>query len=115
MDKPNVVKEKSFDFASKSIYAYKLMVMEKEYALSKQFIRAATSIGANVEEAGAGISRKDFIAKMSIASKEARETNYWIRLFEATKLFDIDFTDLKADSEELIRLTTAIVKTTQQT
>lgn len=115
MDKPNAVKEKSFDFAVKSIYAYKLMVLEKEYALSKQFVRAATSIGANVEEAGAGISRKDFIAKMSIASKEARETNYWLRLFETTKLFDIDLTDLKSDSEELIRLTTAIVKTSQQT
>ena len=114
MDKPNIVKDKSFDFAVKSIYAYKLMIVEKEFALSRQFVRAATSIGANVEEAGAGISRKDFIAKMSIASKEARETNYWLRLFEATKLFDIDLTDLKSDSEELIRLTTAIVKTSQQ-
>lgn len=114
MSEPNVVKTKSFDFAVKCIHAYKLMIFEKEYALSKQFVRAATSIGANVEEAGAGISRKDFIAKMSIASKEARETNYWLRLFEATHLYDIDLSALKSDSEELIRLTTSIVKTSQR-
>lgn len=108
------MKEKSFEFAAKSVYAYKLMVAEKEYALSKQFIRSATSIGANIEEAGAGISRKDFIAKMAIASKEAREVNYWLRLFEATKLYDIVLTNLRECSEELVRLTTSIVKSAQE-
>ncbi len=82
--------------------------------LSKQFLRAATSIGANVQEADAGQSKKDFIAKMSIASKEARETNYWLRLLKASQIIEFDFENLIKKSEELIRLLTSIVKTAQQ-
>lgn len=89
------------------------MLDKKEYILSKQVVRAGTSIGANVEEALAGQSRKDFISKMSIASKEARECNYWLRL-----LRDGDFISgerieaLIKESEEIIRILTSIVKTT---
>ena len=111
--KENLIKTKSFEFALKSIYVYKTLVSEKEYILSKQFIRSSTSIGANVQEADAGISKKDFTAKMSIASKEARETLYWISLMQVSNLIDFDFEDIKQDCEELVRKLTSIVKTCQ--
>ena len=111
--KQNLIKTKSFEFALKSISVYKALVSEKEFILSKQFIRSSTSIGANVQEADAGISRKDFTAKMSIASKEARETLYWINLLNASQLVKYDFEDIKQDSEELVRILTLIVKPCQ--
>lgn len=76
----SVIQEKSFQFALQVIQLYRELQNEREYVLSKQLLRSGTSIGANVEEASAAQSRNDFIAKMSIASKEARETCYWLRL-----------------------------------
>lgn len=76
MESRNIIQEKAFNFAVKSVQHYKTMVDNKEYILSKQFLKSSTSIGANIEEAIAGISKKDFTAKMAIASKEARETMY---------------------------------------
>lgn len=111
--KENLIREKSFEFALKSIELYKLLLSKNEFVLSKQFFRSATSIGANVEEATAGYSKKDFAAKMSIASKEARETLYWIKLIEAGKFVEYDFTFLKVEGERLIKILTSIVKTTQ--
>lgn len=113
--KENLIKQKSFDFALKSLEIYKLLCSEKEFVLSKQFLRSATSIGANIEEADAGYSRRDFAAKMSIASKEARETLYWIKLLEAGRFIDYDFGFVKSDCVELTRILTAIVKTIQRT
>ncbi len=78
--------------------------------ISRQLLRSGTSIGANVEEAHAGQSRSDFIAKMSIASKEARETNYWLRLLQASELTSIDVTAELEQSYELCRILTAILK-----
>jgi four helix bundle protein len=74
-------------------------------------LRFGTSIGANVEEALAGQSRKDFISKMSISSKEARESRYWLRLLQASQLVEMDYSKHLKDIDELIRLLTAIVKT----
>lgn len=82
MKSKNIVKEKSFNFSLQIINLYKKLVNEKEYVISKQLLRSATSIGANIEEADARYSKKDFTAKMSIASKEARETKYWLRLLK---------------------------------
>ena len=76
----NIIQENAYDFALSILDLYKRMKLQNEYVLSKQLIRSGTSIGANVEEATVAQSRKDFISKMSIASKEARETNYWLRL-----------------------------------
>lgn len=112
--KENLVKEKAFEFALLTIPLYKELLKNNEYVLSKQFFRSATSIGANVEEATAGYSKKDFAAKMSISSKEARETLYWIKLIEAGKFVeDYNFTTLKEECERLIRILTSIVKTSQ--
>jgi len=75
-------------------------------------LRSGTSIGANIEEALAGSSRKDFFAKMCIASKEARETNYWLRLIRDTAIADDVRTEPLIElSQELIKILTSIVKT----
>lgn len=89
--KENIVKTKSFDFALRSIKLYKILLAKNEFVLSKQFLRSATSIGANIEEADVGYSKKDFSAKMSIASKEARETLYWLKLLEAGNFIEFEF------------------------
>jgi len=110
----NQIKEKSYAFALSIVRAAKVLQADKEFVLSKQLLRAGTSIGANVEEAGAAQSKKDFIAKMSIASKEARETHYWIRILaDADYLDNITSRQLLDDCLELIKILTSIVKTAQ--
>ncbi len=71
-----------------------------------------TSIGANVEEASAGLSRKDFRAKMSTALKEARETRFWLRILKESELVNIDVTHELRQVHELILILSSIVKTT---
>lgn len=112
--KENIVRTKSFDFALRSINLYKKLLANNEYVLSKQFLRSATSIGANIEEANAGYSKKDFSTKMGIASKEARETLYWLKLLEEGDFIEFEFKEIKTDCEELIKLLIAIVNSTQE-
>ena len=115
MKKTNLIKDKTYQFALDVIQLYVKLRDQKEFALSKQLLRSGTSIGANVEEATAAQSRKDFLSKMSIASKEARETNYWLRLFRDSGLcVGIDLSNLIKESNEIIRILTAIVKTSQE-
>lgn len=114
IQKPNVIKEKSYDFALRIVESYKRLCEQKEYVLSRQLLKAGTSIGANVEEALAAQSRKDFVSKMAIASKEPRESNYWLRLLRDSKICQsMSHEELIKDSEELIRLLTSIVKTSK--
>ncbi len=113
MEKENIIQVKSFNFALKIIGLYQQLTKHKEYILSKQLLRSGTSIGANIEEALAGFSKKDFTAKMSIASKEARETRYWLRLYDASKLVNLDYTEYLKDVDDIINILTAIVKTSQ--
>lgn len=109
----SIVKEKSYKFALEIIKLYKFLIKQNEYILSKQLLKSGTSIGANVEEALAGQSRADFLSKMSIASKEARETNYWLRLLRDGEIIDRKrLYPLLTESESLIRILTSIVKTT---
>ncbi len=112
MKKENVVLEKSYAFAVRIIKLYKYLSKEKkEFVLSKQILRCGTSIGANVEEAEGGISKKDFTAKMSIAYKEARETSYWLRLLNDTEYIEGQaFDSLKNDCDELLRILYTIIK-----
>ena len=112
--KESIVQKKSFDFSLKIINLYKKLQEEKEFIISRQILRSGTSIGANIEEALAGQSKKDFIAKMSISSKEARETKYWLRLLKESDLTKINVDDLINDIHELIRILTSIVKTSQE-
>jgi four helix bundle protein len=112
--KESIVQQKSFDFSLKIISLYKKLQQEKEFIISKQLLRSGTSIGANIEEALAGQSKRDFTAKMSISSKEARETKYWLRLLKQSELTSIDVNSLILDIDELIRILTSIVKTSHQ-
>jgi four helix bundle protein len=110
-EKDNIIKNRSYKFALRIIKLYKYLCEEKkEYVLSKQLLRSGTSIGANVEEAIGGISKKDFMNKMYIVYKESRETRYWINLLK-----DSDYITIKAaesllcDCEELIKLSGKII------
>lgn len=109
----NVIEEKSFQFALEIVKLYKVLRSNNEFDIGRQILRSGTSIGANVAEGTAAQTRKDFITKMSIASKEARETLYWLKLLKASELVVLDFQPLIGDREELIRILTAIVKTAQ--
>ena len=107
----NPIAERSFAFALQIVEVYKLLNGEREYVLSKQLLRSGTSIGANVAEATAAISKRDFAAKMSIASKEARETKYWLMLLTQGGLTQIDLSAALNEVNHLINILTAIVKT----
>ena len=107
----NPIREKSFSFALVVINLYKRLQADHEYVISKQLLRSGTSIGANVEEATAAESRRDFIHKMALASKEARESMYWLRLLAESNLVpDLDVSKELAHAHELVRMLTSIVK-----
>ena len=108
----SVVRQKSYDFALQVIRLCAQLKEQKQFEISSQLLRSGTSIGANVEEALAGQSRKDFTAKMAIASKEVRETNYWLRLLKDAEIIDKSkLVKLLEHSEELVKILTSIVKT----
>ena len=112
----NVIQSKSYTFALGIIKFYKILCDQKEFILSKQLLCSGTSIGANVEEAIGAQTKKDFTAKMSIASKEARETNYWLRLLRDSGIVaDKNLDNLIGESVELIKILSSIVKTSQGT
>jgi four helix bundle protein len=114
--KENLVREKSYVFALQIIKLYRELLKDNEYVLSKQLLRSGTSIGANVEEGLAGQSRADFLSKMSIASKEARETHYWLRLLRDSRIVaSTQIMPVLAESESLINILSSIVKTTAST
>ena len=112
----DILLRKSMDFAVRIVNAYKHLTAEKrENVLSKQLLRSGTSIGANAREAVYGQSRKDFISKMSIALKEASETEYWLELLTRTEyLTDEQYESLQNDCSELAKMLTAIVKSSKQ-
>jgi len=113
--KDNLILQKSYEFSLKIIEMYKFLCEDKkEHLLSKQLLRAGTSIGANVNEAQAGMSKKDFVAKISIASKEARETRYWLELLADSGYIsktDNKIKNLFEEIESIISILTKIVKT----
>ena len=109
------VEQKSFLFSVRVVKLARYLQEEKrEYILSKQLIRAGTSIGANIVESQQAQSRADFISKLSIALKEASETDYWLRLLNATDyLSESEFSSIIADCKELEKILTSIIKTTR--
>ena len=111
------IEQKSFLFSVRVVkMARHLQEEQKEYILSKQIVRSGTSIGANVVEAQQAQSRADFISKLNIALKEAVETNYWLRLLQATDYLSAsEFTSIISDCKELERMLTSIIKTTRST
>lgn len=113
MKSDNIVLNKSYLFALRIVRLYVYLRNEKKgYHLSSQIVRSGTSIGANVEEATGGSSRRDFKAKLDIAYKEARETRYWIKLLRDGNFLETkQANSLIKDCEELIKILTAIINT----
>lgn len=113
--KNNLVYNKSFDFSIRIVNLYKyLSSNKKEYIISKQVLRSGTSIGANISESIDAQSRKDFISKLSIALKEARETYYWLELLKKTDYLDLKKSEsIIKDVDELIRLLHSIIKSSK--
>ncbi|MDA3872310.1 MAG: four helix bundle protein [Candidatus Marinimicrobia bacterium] len=112
----NVIQEKSYEFAVEVIRTYQTLKKEyHEYDLFRQFLRSGTSIGANIQEAVAAQSRKDFLSKVYISFKEARETLYWINLLIDTSYLTPPLSNtLKSRCEELIQILSSITKTTSE-
>jgi len=113
MKSESIIQIKSFEFALKIIELYKLLTENREFILSKQLLRSGTSIGANVKEAKSAISKKDFTNKMAIAAKEAREIKYWLELLDQSQMVKNNYENISNDCEELIRILTSIIKTSQ--
>lgn len=111
----NLIQIKSYAFALRIVKLYRYLCDEKnEFIFSKQIVRSGTSIGANVEEAIGGQSNKDFLSKMSIAYKEARETHYWLRLLRDSDILEIKHSEsIIEECEELLKLSGSIILTTK--
>ena len=112
----NVVLEKSFNFSIRIVKLYRFLLNEDRSLepILKQILRSGTSIGANITEAQNAPSTKDFINKLNISLKEARESEYWLNLFNASDIIsNKSYESLKTDCKELIKLLIAIIKTTK--
>ena len=114
-NKNSLVECKSYDFALRIIKLYKYLVSDaKEFVLSKQILRSGTSIGAMVKEAEHAQSKADFIHKMSIALKEANETEYWLMLLkDSDYISKTSYNSIQPEASELIKLLASIVKTSK--
>ena len=112
--KKNAIKDTSIELALSSIDLYKEMTDQKEYVISKQILKCSTGVGANIHEALAAESKKDFIHKLSISLKEAREYEYWLRLIEPGDLVSVKTEEVKSQLNSVIALLTSIIKTSKK-
>lgn len=112
----SIIQKKSYAFALEIIKLYKILISEKkEFVLSKQLLRSGTSIGANVNEALSGESKKDFIHKLSIALKKAKETSYWLNLLKDSEYLSGEaFIAIISSCNELIKILSSIILTTKE-
>lgn len=115
MNEKSIIHVKSYSFSIRIVRLYQYLIKEhKEYSLAKQILHSGTSVGANIEEATGGYSKKEFLSKLSISYREARETHYWLRI-----LFDTNYIDKKLfeslinDCEEILRILSKIQITTK--
>jgi four helix bundle protein len=109
--------ERTFEFARRVVKLCQMLDQTPGVSrtLANQLLRSGTSIGANVEEAQAGQSRADFLSKLSIACKEARETHYWLRLLAATDIVrEPRLTDLIDEANQLVAILSTITKRTRK-
>lgn len=114
--KENIIVKKSYSFALTIVKVYKYLINDrKEFVLSKQMLRSGTSIGANIHEAIASESKKDFVHKLGIAVKEVRETSYWLNLLKDSEYINGEqFKNLYSDCDELLRILNSIILTTKE-
>lgn len=112
----NVIVDKTYSFAVRIVrLCFEIQEHKKEYILSRQLLKSGTSVGANTEEAQGAISKADFVAKMQIALKEAKETKYWLRLIKDVELYQNDYSEqLLTDCNEIIVIITSILKTSKE-
>jgi len=113
--KESIIVKKSYDFALKTIVIYKELKRQHEFVLAKQFLKSGTSVGANISESQGASSKKDFLYKIQIAYKEARESIYWINLMKDSNIGDpLKLAKLEVNGNELLKILTSIIKTTKQ-
>jgi four helix bundle protein len=113
--KENIIVTKSFDFAVKIVkFSFQMQNEKKEYVISRQLLKSGTSIGANIEESQGAISKAEFIAKLQISLKEAKEAKYWLRLIQASDIYpNPNLKELTNDCGELIVILTSILKSSK--
>ena len=112
MGKENIIMDKAFRFAVRIVNLHKVLYQRKELVLSQQLLRSGTSIGALVKESEHAQSTADFIHKLSIALKEANESEYWIMLLQQTNYISKDeYNSIIEDCREIIRMLISIIKT----
>ncbi|BAQ61532.1 hypothetical protein GM3708_1938 [Geminocystis sp. NIES-3708] len=111
----SIIYQKAYKFSLRIIKAYRYLIEEKkEFILSKQLLRSATSIGANIAEASGAISKADFRHKMSIAYKESLETQYWLSLLKDSEVIDVkSYQSINQDAVEISKILCLIVKNTK--
>ena len=111
----NIILQKSYHFAVRSAkLSQHLQKTHSEYIISRQFLKAGTSIGANITEAQQAQSRADFLSKMNIALKEAGEAQYWLNILKDSNYLTLrEFNSIYSDCTEIVRILSAIVKTTK--
>ena len=111
----SIIAAKAYSFALEIVKIYKLLSERKEYVLSKQLLRSGTSIGANINEAISGQSKRDFVYKLNISLKEARETNYWLNLLKDSEYINlVEYESLNKLCNEIIKMLTSIIMTTKE-
>ena len=112
----SIIAGKAYAFALEIVRLYKKLAHDKkECVLSKQLLRSGTSIGANINEAISGQSKRDFVHKLNIALKEARETSYWLNLLKDSEYIDlVEFETLFKKCDEIIKMLTSIIMTTKE-
>ncbi len=115
--KKNILLEKTFAFAVRCVKLYKYLVEEKkEFVMSKQMLKAGTSVGANSREARSAESRMDFVHKLGIVRKECDETMFWFEVLYATEYIDKKmFESIYADAEEILKIVNSTILTTKGT
>ena len=113
--KENIIAVKSYDFAVMIVNLSRNLVRQREYVISKQILKSGTSIGANIEEAIGGISKRDFRAKMSISYKEARETHYWLRILKDTNYIEnSEFDNLNKQLTSILKILYRIIESSKE-
>ncbi|WP_426429719.1 four helix bundle protein [Winogradskyella sp. HB-48] len=113
--KDNIIASKTYNFAISIVNLSKALVSKNEYVLSRQILKSGTSIGANVEEAIGGISKKDFRAKISISYKEARETYYWLRILKDTHYITTEeFDVLENELSSILKILFKIIESSKE-
>jgi four helix bundle protein len=111
----NIIQDKSFQFAVKSINIYKTLQSRREFVLSKQLLRSGTSVGANIRESANAQSKADFVHKLHISQKECAESIYWLDLLKETEYITLEeYSNLQEPAKELLKIIRSIILTTKQ-